>query len=81
MFRQQMAALAQQISQWFDGTGIEVVISTRHLHDLSTLGYSLNSGICRYDIPPFVCKRRAQRQYRAAAAVGWRGKGDRDPES
>lgn len=46
-----MAALAQQISQWFDGTGIEVVISTRHLHDLSTLGYSLNSGICRYDIP------------------------------
>ncbi|GHK52131.1 hypothetical protein KPZU09_18670 [Klebsiella pneumoniae] len=51
VFRQQMAALAQQISQWFDGTGIEVVISTRHLHDLSTLGYSLNSGICRYDIP------------------------------
>ncbi|STS90263.1 Uncharacterised protein [Klebsiella variicola] len=50
-FRQQMAALAQQISQWFDGTGIEVVISTRHLHDLSTLGYSLNNGICRYDIP------------------------------
>ncbi len=50
-FRQQMAELAQQISQWFDGTGIEVVISTRHLHDLSTLGYSLNSGICRYDIP------------------------------
>ncbi|MBD3716533.1 hypothetical protein IE979_27440 [Klebsiella pneumoniae] len=46
-----MAELAQQISQWFDGTGIEVVISTRHLHDLSTLGYSLNSGICRYDIP------------------------------
>lgn len=45
-----MAELAQQISQWFDGTGIEVVISTRHLHDLSTLGYSLNSGICRYDI-------------------------------
>ena len=27
------------------------MISTRHLHDLSTLGYSLNSGICRYDIP------------------------------
>ena len=27
-FRQQMAALAQQVSQWFDGTGIEVVIST-----------------------------------------------------
>ena len=28
-----------------------MVISTRHLHGLSTLGYSLNSGICRYDIP------------------------------
>ncbi|UMP77874.1 hypothetical protein MJ565_12310 [Klebsiella pneumoniae] len=81
-FRQQMAALAQQISQWFDGTGIEVVISTRHLHDLSTLGYSLNSGICRYDIPGHSsAKRRAQCQYRAAAAVGWRGKGDRDPQS
>lgn len=51
MFRQQMAALARQVNQWFDGTGIEVVVSTRHLHDLSTLGYSLNSGICRYDIP------------------------------
>ena len=50
-FRQQMVALAQQISQWFDGTGIEVVMSTRHLHDLRTLGYSLNNGICRYDIP------------------------------
>ncbi len=78
MFRQQMAELAQQISQWFDGTG-KVVISTRHLHDLSTL-YSLNSGICRYDIPAIRLQRRAQRQYRAAAAVGWRGK-DRDPES
>ncbi len=50
-FRQQMAALAQQISQWFDGSGIDVEVSTRYLHDLSTLGYSLNSGICRYDIP------------------------------
>ena len=36
MFRQQMAALARQVNQWFDGTGIEVVVSTRHLHDLST---------------------------------------------
>lgn len=50
-FRQQMAAFARQVNQWFDGTGIEVVVSTRHLHDLSTLGYSLNSGIYRYDIP------------------------------
>lgn len=25
-------------------------MSTKHIHDLSTLGYSLSSGICRYDI-------------------------------
>jgi len=45
-----MDELAQQISQWFAGSGIEVTLSTRHLHDLSAVGYSLNSGICRYDI-------------------------------
>ncbi|WP_347113187.1 hypothetical protein AAHB66_12800 [Leclercia sp. S52] len=45
-----MDELAQQISQWFAGSGIEVTFSTRHLHDLSAVGYSLNSGICRYDI-------------------------------
>jgi len=45
-----MDELAQQISQWFTGSGIEVTLSTRHLHDLSAVGYSLNSGICRYDI-------------------------------
>ncbi|MCS5980746.1 hypothetical protein LNO78_11050 [Klebsiella pneumoniae subsp. pneumoniae] len=71
-----MAELAQQIGQWFDGTGIEVVISTRHLHDLSTLGYSLNSGICRYDIPA-IRLQNGERSVNidAAAAVGWRGKG------
>lgn len=49
-FRQRMDALAQQICQWFEGSGIEVIVSTKHIHDLSTLGYSLSSGICRYDI-------------------------------
>lgn len=81
-FRQQMAELAQQISQWFDGTGIEVVISTRHLHDLSTLGYSLNSGICRYDILAI----RLQNGERSVNIVPQQlldgvEKGDRDPES
>ncbi len=49
-FCARMDGLAQQISQWFTGSGIEVTLSTRHLHDLSAVGYSLNSGICRYDI-------------------------------
>lgn len=49
-FRQRMNALAQQICVWFEGSGIEVIVSTKHIHDLSTLGYSLSSGICRYDI-------------------------------
>lgn len=50
VFCSRMDELAQQISQWFAGSGIEVTLSTRHLHDLSAVGYSLNSGICRYDI-------------------------------
>lgn len=50
VFRQRMDALAQQISQWFAGSGIEVILSTKHIHDLSSVGYSLSSGICRYDI-------------------------------
>lgn len=45
-----MDDLAQQISQWFAGSGIELTLSTKHIHDLSTVGYSLNSGVCRYDI-------------------------------
>lgn len=49
-FCSRMDELAQQISQWFAGSGIEVTLSIRHLHDLSAVGYSLNSGICRYDI-------------------------------
>ncbi len=49
-FCQRMDELAQQIDQWFEGSGIEVIITTRHIYDLSTLGYSLSSGICRYDI-------------------------------
>ncbi len=49
-FRRRMDALVQQISQWFAGSGIEIILSTKHIHDLSTIGYSLNSGICRYDI-------------------------------
>lgn len=50
VFRQRMDDLAQQVSQWLTGSGIEVTLSTKHIHDLSTPGYSLNSGICRYDI-------------------------------
>nr|WP_269468322.1 hypothetical protein [Leclercia tamurae] len=49
-FCSRMDELAQQISQWFAGCAIEVTLSTRLLHDLSAVGYSLNSGICRYDI-------------------------------
>ena len=49
-FCQRMDELAQQIDQWFEGCGIEVITATRHIHDLSTIGYSLSSGICRYDI-------------------------------
>ena len=49
-FCQRMDELAQQIDQWFEGSGVEVIIATRHIHDLSTMGDSLSSGICRYDI-------------------------------
>lgn len=45
-----MDVLAQQICGWFEGSGIEVITATKHIHDLSTIGYSLSSGICRYDI-------------------------------
>lgn len=50
VFRQRMDELAQQVSQWLAGSGIEVTLSTKHIHDLSTVGFSLDSGICRYDI-------------------------------
>ncbi|WP_237931598.1 hypothetical protein [Buttiauxella sp. S19-1] len=49
-FCQRMNALAQQVQQWFDGSGIEVIIGTKTLQDLSTVGRSLNNGASRYDI-------------------------------
>ena len=49
-FCSRMDALAQQVGQWFAGSTIEVMFSTKHIHDLSTVGYSLSSGIYRYDI-------------------------------
>lgn len=49
-FCQRMDELAQQVCGWFDGSGIDVVIGVRPLSDLSTIGYSLNSGASRYDI-------------------------------
>lgn len=50
VFCSRMNDLARQISQWFSGSTIEMTFSTKHIHDLSTVGYSLSSGICRYDI-------------------------------
>ena len=50
VFQQRMDDLAQQVSQWLAGSGIEVTLSTKHIHDLSTVGFSLDSGICRYAI-------------------------------
>ncbi|MEL2244097.1 hypothetical protein PAS25_24335 [Leclercia adecarboxylata] len=50
VFCSRMNDLARQLSQWFSGSTIEVTFSTKHIHDLSTVGYSLSSGICRYDI-------------------------------
>lgn len=49
-FCQRMDELAQQVQQWFNGSGIDVVIGTTSLQDLSTIGRSLNSGASRYDI-------------------------------
>ena len=49
-FCRQMDALAQQIAQWLDGSGIEVSIATKYLNDLSTIGTSLNSGASHYEI-------------------------------
>ncbi|ALB63548.1 hypothetical protein AFK62_14020 [Cronobacter condimenti 1330] len=49
-FCRQMDELAQQICQWLDGSGIDVINGTKHLSDLSTVGACLNSGASRYDI-------------------------------
>lgn len=49
-FCQRMDDLAQQVNAWFEDSGIEVIIAKKYLHDLSTVGLSLNSGVCRYEI-------------------------------
>lgn len=49
-FCQRMDELAQQVTQWLDGTGIEIVRALKYLSDLSTVGASLNSGTSRYEI-------------------------------
>lgn len=49
-FCQRMDELAQQVSEWFEGSGVEVIITTISLSDLSTIGRSLNSGASRYEI-------------------------------
>lgn len=49
-FCQRMDELAQQVQEWFEGSGIEVIIAATSLQDLSTIGRSLNSGASRYDI-------------------------------
>jgi len=46
----QMEELAQQITQWLEGSGVVITQSTVHLSDLSTIGASLNSGASRYAI-------------------------------
>jgi hypothetical protein len=49
-FCQQMDKLSEQIGEWLQGSGIEIVLSTKYLNDLSALGTSLNSGVARYEI-------------------------------
>ena len=49
-FCQRMDELVQQVRQWFEGSGVDVVIGAKSLQDLSTVGRSLNSGASRYDI-------------------------------
>lgn len=53
-FCERMEDLAQQIITWFEGSGIDVVLSRKHINDFSTVGYSLSSGICRYDITTLI---------------------------
>jgi hypothetical protein len=60
-----MDELAQQIQQWFEGSGIDVAIATTRLQDLSTVGRSLNSGASRYDITTI----RIQNDTRSASIV------------
>ena len=49
-FCQRMDDLALQVSEWLEGSGVEVIISTKYLQDLSTIGSSLNSGASHYQI-------------------------------
>ena len=49
-FCQRMNQLAQQVRQWFEGSGVDVILGAKSLQDLSTVGRSLNSGASRYDI-------------------------------
>lgn len=53
-FCERMEDLAQQIITWFEGSGIEIILSKKHITDLSTVGYSLSSGICRYAITTII---------------------------
>lgn len=45
-----MEELVLQVSEWFEGSGVEVIASTTYLQDLSTIGSSLNSGAASYQI-------------------------------
>lgn len=49
-FCQQMDKLSEQIEEWLEGAGIDIILATKYLNDLSTLGTSLNSGVSRYEI-------------------------------
>lgn len=49
-FCRRMESFARQLSHWFEGSAIEVIVAKKYLHDLSTIGYSLNSGAVCYEI-------------------------------
>lgn len=49
-FCQQIDKLSEQIEEWLEGAGIDIILATKYLNDLSTLGASLNSGASRYEI-------------------------------
>ena len=36
-FRHKMDELSEQIEAWLEGAGIEIILSTKHLNDLSTV--------------------------------------------
>lgn len=50
VFCQHMDTLSEQIEEWLEGAGIDIILATKYLNDLSTLGTSLNSGVSRYEI-------------------------------